>query len=418
MTYGSYIIRLSTIRADICCRAGLDALQSNQLGDCGFVNPSAIEAAAALAIARDEQRSQSPLGNRNEPLNATMPDTQQSSRPRRLVARGNRKRPLDIGPDECADLGAIGSTRPNGRTGALESLGAKGGARILRAVPGRCGWNLAAVTLLAVSLPITLTGCGRKTQADSFNQPTPATIEHTTLRTGPRTPLDCCSDEDGDGIPDSAQLRSFDDKENFRKWFTSIAEMQFYNPGSEWNPRQRDCAGLVRFAMREALRRHDQEWFQRIGPGYEGVAPDVRAFSLETGPLGDKLFRTDYGAFKKTDLTDGKFSEFADAHTLKNYNCTFVSRDRSQARAGDLLFYYQPWVQNYPYHVMIFLGRAREADDGGSDWVVYHTGSSASDQGTVKKVRLAVLDHHPDRRWRPILDNPHFVGFYRLKILK
>jgi uncharacterized protein YfaT (DUF1175 family) len=83
-----------------------------------------------------------------------------------------------------------------------------------------------------------------------------------------------------------------------------------------------------------------------------------------------------------------------------------------------LLFYYQPWVHRYPYHVMIFLGRAREADDGASDWVVYHTGSSASDQGTVKKVRLAVLDHHPDERWRPTQDNPHFVGFYRLKILK
>ena len=67
---------------------------------------------------------------------------------------------------------------------------------------------------------------------------------------------------------------------------------------------------------------------------------------------------------------------------------------------------------------MIFLGEAREASDGADDWVVYHTGESAIDEGTVKKVRLATLDHHPDPRWRPIAGNRNFVGFYRLKILK
>src|SRR2546429_5592992 len=39
-------------------------------------------------------------------------------------------------------------------------------------------------------------------------------------------------------------------------------------------------------------------------------------------------------------------------------------------------FFQQPWVQKYPYHVMIFLGRARVDSEGASDWVVYHTGSS------------------------------------------
>jgi uncharacterized protein YfaT (DUF1175 family) len=27
------------------------------------------------------------------------------------------------------------------------------------------------------------------------------------------------------------------------------------------------------------------------------------------------------------------------------------------------------------------------------------------------------LDQHPDKRWRPIMTNPNFLGFYRLKIL-
>jgi uncharacterized protein YfaT (DUF1175 family) len=66
---------------------------------------------------------------------------------------------------------------------------------------------------------------------------------------------------------------------------------------------------------------------------------------------------------------------------------------------------------------MIFTGAARAGGDKGTDWVVYHTGSSPSDSGTVKKVRLSILDHHPDRRWRPLPTNPSFLGFYRLKIL-
>ena len=90
----------------------------------------------------------------------------------------------------------------------------------------------------------------------------------------------------------------------------------------------------------------------------------------------------------------------------------------AEARPGDLIFFHQPWVQKYPYHVMIFLGRARVDSEGASDWVVYHTGSSPQDAGEVRKVRLSVLEHHPDPRWRPVASNRNFLGFYRLKILQ
>jgi uncharacterized protein YfaT (DUF1175 family) len=231
-------------------------------------------------------------------------------------------------------------------------------------------------------------------------------------------PADAWNDSDGDSIPDRAELRSFDDRQNFRAWFTAIAEMQFYRISEDWNREQRDCAGLVRFSWREALRHHDRPWFQRMGGEYDAIAPDVRAYSLEKGPLGEKLFRADFGRFQVGDLTDGKFSEFADARTLKNFNVEFVSRDRRRAERGDLLFFHQPWVQKYPYHVMIFIAEPRLAGEGERDWVVYHTGSSPADEGTIKKVRLSILDHHPDKRWRPIESNPNFLGFYRLKILQ
>jgi uncharacterized protein len=225
-------------------------------------------------------------------------------------------------------------------------------------------------------------------------------------------------DSDNDGIPDTAELQSFTDRENFRRWFTLIAEVQFYSLSKEWNTEQRDCAGLVRFAWRETLRRHDRAWFQKMGPGYKAIAPDVARYNLEQSPLGERLFRTEFGSYKDGDQATKTFSEFADARTLKSFNVRFVSRDRRNAQAGDLLFFYQPWVQKFPYHVMIFLGDSKLSNEHSSDWVVYHTGASPTDQGAVKKVELSVLDHHPNPRWRPIETNKNFLGYFRLKILE
>jgi uncharacterized protein len=223
------------------------------------------------------------------------------------------------------------------------------------------------------------------------------------------------ADLDHDGLPDVAELRTFNDRENFRRWFTWIAELQFYKLSDQWNAEQRDCAGLVRFAWREALRPHDRPWFQRMGENYDPIAPDLN--TNINAALNGKLFRTASGIYAPTDIADGKFSEFADAQTLKMFNADFVSRDRKQAQSGDLIFFHQPWVQKFPFHVMIFLGEPRIASEGARDWVVYHTGASPTDEGTVKKVRLSVLDVHPDKRWRPLYANPNFLGFYRPKIL-
>jgi len=234
----------------------------------------------------------------------------------------------------------------------------------------------------------------------------------------PSCPSSPLVDSDNDGIPDVEELRTYQDRDSFRRWFTAVAEIQFYQLSDQWNVDQRDCAGLARFAIREALRRHDRIWFQKMGPGYETVASDVGEFDLDNNPLGEKIFRTDFGSFHESDLRNGRFSEFADGRSLKNFNTFFVSRDRREAQPGDLLFFYQPWVQKFPYHVMIFLGPARIASNGAQDWVVYHTGSSPMDKGTVKKVELSVLDRHPDPRWRPVESNKNFLGFYRLKILQ
>lgn len=253
-----------------------------------------------------------------------------------------------------------------------------------------------------------------KKRALQTESPTAARYNHATNHALAHT---VSLDSDSDGIPDTAELQSFQDRENFRRWFTLIAEGQFYQLSDQWNAEQRDCAGLVRFAWREALRHHDRAWLQKMGPAYSPIAPDVARYSLEQGPLGEKLFRTGFGSYKDGELANGTFSEFADARSLKSFNVKFISRDRREAEPGDLLFFYQPWVQKFPFHVMIFLGPAQMGGTQSNDWVVYHTGSSPTDVGTVKKVELSVLDHHPNKRWRPVESNPNFLGFYRLKIL-
>jgi uncharacterized protein len=270
----------------------------------------------------------------------------------------------------------------------------------------------------ALVLPISYFTLGRNRRTD--HAPSPGSVSKNSAISDHPDPNHLHSislDPDHDGIPDSAELQSYMDRQNFRSWFTLIAEGQFYQLSDEWNMEQRDCAGLVRFAWREALRPHDRAWFQKMGAGYTPIAPDVRRYHLEQSPLGEKLFRTSFGSYKDGELSDGTFSEFADARSLKTFNAKFISRDRHYAEPGDLLFFYQPWVQKFPFHVMIFVGQAKLSNEQSSDWVVYHTGSSPTDEGTVKKVELSVLDHHPNRRWRPVESNTNFLGFYRLKIL-
>ena len=168
-------------------------------------------------------------------------------------------------------------------------------------------------------------------------------------------------------------------------------------------PGAKPCASTIAFGFKNGT------WIQL-------TAPDVARYNLEQVRSARSCFAPPLVPIKM-EVSNGTFSEFADARTLKSFNSTFISRDRQDAETGDLLFFYQPWVQKYPYHVMVFLGRAKMGANPANDWVVYHTGASATDEGTVKKVELSVLDQHPNKRWRPIESNSNFLGFYRLKIL-
>ena len=219
------------------------------------------------------------------------------------------------------------------------------------------------------------------------------------------------TDRFGDGTPDFLRLSDPSDQAAFRRWFTLIAEYQGVRAKSELPPEIIDCASLLRYAYREALKRHDENWF--ITSGIEIAAPpgEIRAWTYPHSPLGAALFRVAPGAFRPQDLDHAAFAQFADAKTLVERNAFLVSRDARQALPGDLLFYRQ-FGQTSPWHSMI-------VDRVGSETIViYNTGSDHGTTGEMRRVALADLLSHPQPQWRPLAGNPNFLGVYRWNILR
>lgn len=205
------------------------------------------------------------------------------------------------------------------------------------------------------------------------------------------------------GTPAQVRLADESDRAAFRAWFTLLADAQF----DERAPEVTDCAALIRFAFREALRAHTPEWRRRIGLSFTPQYPDVRS-APRAGDDGWPLFRV-------SGSPAARYAEFADAKTLVSLNTVQVGRDASRARPGDLLYFRQP-SQSQPDHLMVFIGSS-QFDEDGADWVVYHTGPDAEGPGEVRKTRLATLAQHPAARWRPLASNPQFVGVFRLTAL-
>ena len=199
--------------------------------------------------------------------------------------------------------------------------------------------------------------------------------------------------------PAGAQVRLLDesDRAAFRAWFVFLADAQFYRPTSDVT----DCAGLVRHAVREALRAHTPEWIRQAALPLVPSLPDVRR---PPRPAADgwALFRVSQTAF----------AEFADARTIIRFNTAPLGRETRAARPGDLLYFHQEGAAQ-PDHLMVVVGQSA-LDDSANDWLVYHTGPDGAWPGEVRKVRMRDLQQHPSVRWRPVAQNPAFVGVFRL----
>ena len=236
--------------------------------------------------------------------------------------------------------------------------------------------------------------------------PATTTLE-TTLQAG---------DSAGDGTPDFLRLDDPRDQTAFRRWFTFLAEAQHFQLPAARPVEIVDCAALIRYAYREALRPHAAAW--AAGAQLPLVPPleSVARYQYPYTPLGAALFRVREGAFRPSDVSDGAFAQFADAQTLRRLNTHFVTRDLARALPGDLLFFQQD-SDHMPFHSMIYLGESQFAKDG-APYVVYHTGPDSGGPGEIRRLSLPELLRFPQPQWRPIAANRNFLGVYRWNILR
>jgi uncharacterized protein YfaT (DUF1175 family) len=177
-----------------------------------------------------------------------------------------------------------------------------------------------------------------------------------------------------------------------RDWIVRIAEDQIRRgPTPRWT--HRDCAGLVRFAVAEALAEHDARWQKAMGL-IHGLPPDVLP------PATREALRH---RWKRPDGSEGAY---VNALGLVQENSTVIGRDVLQARPADLFFF----DQGHDQHLMLWTGQR----------IVYHNGATSqpgdSDNG-LRAVTLSALLQWNDTRWRPEAANPNFVGVFSLAFL-
>ncbi len=190
------------------------------------------------------------------------------------------------------------------------------------------------------------------------------------------------------GRPEPNRLSS-EQSRVFRAWMVRIVDTQFARgPTPRWHGR--DCAGLVRFAVAEALRPHDLGW--RRAAGIHGRVPPELSLADEQKALRHNWRRA-----------DGGYGAYVSSLELVQENATFVAKDVNRAEPGDLLFFDQGDDQ----HLMIWTGW----------YVAYHTGTSDARDHGLRAVSLRELMAWRDTRWRPSADNPNFLGVYRLRFL-
>jgi uncharacterized protein len=229
-----------------------------------------------------------------------------------------------------------------------------------------------------------------------------------------QTTLDT-TDTVGDGTPDFLRLHDPADRAAFRRWFTLLAQAQ-YDRGNSLPAEIDDCAALLRFAYREALREHNAAWARAAALRVAAPAVDIQQYQYPYTPLAAELFRVRGGSFAASDLQDGAFAQFADVKTIWRYNTFSIGRNFSRARPGDLLFFRQDG-QKMPFHAMIFLGRS-QVEGGSEQYVIYHTGPIGRSPGEIRRWSVAELVNYPEGRWRPVSSNPAFLGVYRWNILR
>lgn len=177
----------------------------------------------------------------------------------------------------------------------------------------------------------------------------------------------------------------------FQAWMLRIISAQVeQGPTPRWH--HRDCAGLVRFAVNEALAVHDAKWLRANGIATDRRLPPELNLTPAQAALRNRWVQS-----------DGQVGHFVTALALVQNNSRFVAREISQALPGDLLFF----DQGHEQHLMVWMG-AR---------IAYHTGTVTPEDNGLRTVDIDQLTNWKDTRWQPAVNNPNFAGVFRLSFL-
>ena len=156
----------------------------------------------------------------------------------------------------------------------------------------------------------------------------------------------------------------------------ALAQLRQFDPA--WEPSQRDCAGLVRFAYRAAFKDLDPARLRRP------LWLDAR----------------------------GRPTDFADARSLLAGSFTLLGRGdaaRARLRSGDLVAFRQGELGEEVFHLMLVVS---SGDPAHGALVIYHPGAKGA---ALRGGALDSLQTSAPFEWRPLASNPSFLGFYRFK---
>ena len=213
-------------------------------------------------------------------------------------------------------------------------------------------------------------------------------------------------DSTGSGLPDATLISHPADREAFRLWFAAIAEAQFTAQSPDWE--HLDCSGLIRFAYTQALAPKTPSWYAQFPYLQAPAIHSPREPGYPMPGISRSVFRIAPGSYRPGDVQDGKLVGMATSFELMHYNSKYLGRSRQAAERGDLMFFSHPLAEGSGYHSMVYLG------DG---MLVYHTGATPEEGGEVRLLSLETLARHPDPSWHPVPGNPHFLGFFRWRII-
>lgn len=200
------------------------------------------------------------------------------------------------------------------------------------------------------------------------------------------------------GFKESLDYLSPSDEQSLRRAVAMLALQQGRKISPAWDKGQQDCAGLIRFAYREALKPRTANQRANL------FLPRKLHFPAVSG-----LARALLPAYPNVWLVGEappRFSHFADAETLLQRNFRQKGMDADSAEEGDVLAFRDSGRIDEPYHLMLVA-----KNRNGEKTLVYHNGAVGKEAG-VRVVPLAAFETGQLPAWNPSDKNPNFLGVF------